>query len=535
MLRGKKETVIEITIAAFLILLALSLRIASLDYIDADDNYEELSYKNLHQNGTSCYKYSMITTKLSLLLVQNLSFKMPVLRIPAILYSIVTIILIYLMIRKVNRVPALISIFLFAVSPWSIVLSRVTRDYAFDCMVASVVLFSIILVITRKPNKDIKAYVSDILIYFSIIILIYSLTVFNHRIQTKIVIVFPVVAILFSLFHIFKKTILNQKVFYSFIFIGSIVFISLFIVSHYSRFMSGILFNKIFFDMFFSTTVESPWHWFHNLSIPGLTYFYFLLFLFPLLYVFRHKKILIGYFLFLYLSFFFALCLFIFKFESHVNYIPTRYVYFLFPVYISLYSFSYYYVVDALSRQKIIKIGVSLIVLIIFLKFLNFGALVYAVYPKKAFIDQKKGTIFIDNIGVGRFDMDEVVEHLKNNLYWSQDQIYVFGTRYAEFLLLLDYEMDNKRCLQIKSDLFYDVGVNMYVESEYWNQHELKHAIKLHKEGYYVTQDKYIKDPSESLYLKLPEKDFLLYGSNFKFIKTINNYKIYSWKLLDNK
>ena len=534
MFRGKKYAPAEFAVFALLILLSLFLRIASLDYIDADDNYEEAAYKNLYQNGTSCYKYSLITTKITLFLIEQLGFSMPVLRLPSILYSMLTVIFIYILVRRFGRIPALISILLFAISPWSIALSRVTRDYAFDCMMTAIILYLLIAIMNRKENKRTQDYIFDLFAYTSIIIIVYLLTILNGRAQTKIVILFPMVAIAMAVYELSRQNIKNKKLLIflwsSLVVIGGI----LIYFSEHRNFASGFTFHEIFFHMFFTPTVKSPWQWFHNVKLPGFAILYFLLFLFPLYIGLKKEKKYTENYIFLYLSFFFVLGLFIFKFQSHIHYYPTRYVYFLFPIYIIFYSLTTYYLITFFTKKKVPRIIITVVVAAVFLKLLNINNLVYAVHPRKAYLEKGVNTIFVDNLGVGRFRLEEVITFLKNDLSWNKNQIYVFGSRYAEFLLLMDYKMDSQRCLKIRPGLFYDVGENMYVEADYWGQHELEYAIKKHKEGYFVTSDIYLTDTENGDNYVLPDKDFTIYGETLKYINKIDNYRFYFWNKEEN-
>jgi hypothetical protein len=160
---------------------------------------------------------------------------------------------------------------------------------------------------------------------------------------------------------------------------------------------------------------------------------------------------------------------------------------------------------------------------------MNIKALSYAVYPKNAFKEENIGTLKIDNLGIGRFDLNDVVKYLKEEIGWSNNKVFVFGGRYGEFILLLDYKMDKNRCLKRDNGVFYDTGENLYVESSYFNYHELEEAVKKNGTGFFVTQDKFITDEPDRKILELTDNDFKVYGTSFKFQKEINGHKIYQW------
>jgi hypothetical protein len=127
--------------------------------------------------------------------------------------------------------------------------------------------------------------------------------------------------------------------------------------------------------------------------------------------------------------------------------------------------------------------------------------------------------------------MNSVVDYLKDVTHWSSDQVYVFGGRYSEFILLLNYEMDPNRYLKRKKfQNKYDVGKNMYVESAYFEYHELKDAINRDAGGYFISEDYYIFGPQKKEKIELEEKDFFYGKTKFTFLKKINNFHIYCWQ-----
>jgi len=170
--------------------------------------------------------------------------------------------------------------------------------------------------------------------------------------------------------------------------------------------------------------------------------------------------------------------------------------------------------------------------------FFNLNSFYYAVYPEIAYENNNISTLNVDNIGIGRFQMNDVCNFLKKELGWNSEKPYVFGGRYGEFILLLDYKMDTDRCLlrELRRRIHkYDVGKNMYVESSYFGYHELEYAINKHSAGHFVTGASSITDPEDNELIKLQDDNFSLYDSKFIFIKNINGYKIYSWESINNK
>ncbi len=511
-----------------LIILFLGVRLYSLDYIDGSDNYNDVAVKALYENGHSFYKYSIISTQLMLLSVKIFGFNFGALKLPFILYSLITIIFIYFIAKFINKKVALLSMLLFAVSPWSIILSKVTRDYSFDCMAGVIILYFSIYLYQKAKEGEIKKNIYCLTGLFILTISVYILNSFNGRIQTLIVIIFPFVTGIFILYGFLKNclkrnskslTFLKKTYFLTILVAGAI---SIYFIKYFP-FVRGYSFDKFYFDVFFNPLIESPWQWFHNNLISTLLIFS--LFLIPLLFNFLKdkKNNIINIF---YSSFFFGLCLYLVKYQSHIDYNPTRYIYFLFPIYCIILAMSLIYV---FQHYKKIKVQKLFSILIIILLFLNLTSFYYALNPIKAYEKEDISNLQIDNIGTGRFNMYGVVDFIKNDLEWDSETPWIFGGKYPEFIFLLDYPIDDKRFLLRENGVRYDVGRNMFVESSYFNIHELVKATEISMEGYFVTKHYCISDESLKCTHQLKLEDFYLYGKKFEFIKEINDFKIYLW------
>jgi hypothetical protein len=513
-----------------IIIIFIFLRIYSLDYIDSSDNYNDIAIKALYQNDNSCYDYSSISTKLMLLSVGVFGFNAMALKLPFIFYSLITIIFIYFIARFLNKPTALLSAFLFAISPWSIILSKVTRDYSFDCMLGSIVLFMSLWIYTKFKEKiSLKNKIYNIINLLLVIIFVYLLSLFNRRPHSLIVLIFPTILGVFMVYNFLKDyfkikfgSIRRLRIFYfsiiSLFFIGGTYFINRW------PFTKGYSFNIFYFDVFFNPLIASPWHWFHNNLLTSI--FIVFLFLVPALFIFnsqRNKSITSA----LYSIFLFGLFIYLFKYSSHLDYTPTRYIYFLFPVFVIIFSLSIFYIINYYKHLNILNLFVSIIIL--FLLLFNFTSFYYSIDPIKAYDSEKISNLKVDNLGTGRFEMKGVVDFIKKDLGWNSNDFYVFGGRYGEFILLLDYEIDDSRCLKSSNVVDdYDVGKNMFVESSFFNYHELENAL-LNEEGYFITEDNIITNSNGEIMLEIKNNDFLFYGKKFIFIKEINNFKIFKW------
>jgi hypothetical protein len=521
-----KLTEKEITLCVGLIFFGVLLRVASLDYLDASDNYNDVAYKNLYENGFSYYKYSNISTFLSMALVKTFGFSTAILKIPSIIYSALTMIGIYVGGRILNRATAVIALVLFAVSPWSIILSRVTRGYQFDCMIAALVLPFVLLSVQKTDTEALRWSALKLLV---ISVSIAVLATLNHRHQTLIVLLYTAAGcVSIACYWVADR---RPKIVYILLLcaISVPIVVLLFYLFDYTNFQKGFVFNRYYADLFFKAYIKSPWQWFHGNDIKFGTKLLGIFFLLPaaaMMGPFRSRRRELT---LLYLIFFGSVSFYCFKFVSHLHYQPSRYIYFLFPVYVTVFAASFYSLWTFLNPWRKFRV-IALICIVLF--FFNVRALAYAVHPRLGYRIEGITTLPIDNIGIGRFDLDEVVEFLRNELGWMPSETYVFGGRYCEYILLLDYPMDPDRYLlrTLSGDRYpYDVGKNMYVESTYFGYHGLELATSQHGAGYLVTQDEYIEDNEANRIQDLGSKKFDLYGKHFLFIKEIHGTRIYRW------
>jgi hypothetical protein len=212
------------------------------------------------------------------------------------------------------------------------------------------------------------------------------------------------------------------------------------------------------------------------------------------------------------------------KYESHVNYTPVRYTYFLFVPYVIIMSNA------ILNLRKVFKSNYrKLIVIILLITMINPITFIYSINPVLAYEYEGISNVQADNIGIGRFKMLEVVNYLRTDLNINNDSIAVFDGRYGEFILYLNRPMDGKRSLLRDNGIYYDIAEDTYVQSSYFGWHELKKAVNNNSYGIYVTAEKSISDEYKVIETHLQDSDFYLYETSFHFVKNINGYRIYTW------
>jgi hypothetical protein len=497
------------------------------DFINASDNYNVLGIKNMYENGFSFYKYSPITDIFMIQIVKMFGFSLFTIKIPFITYSFITLVFIYLIGRFLSKNLALTSSFLYVISPWAIIQSRITRDYSFDLMIGAIVIFLCFILYEKiEKEKSTQNYFQYIILFSLIpasIILLYE---FNRQ-QTLTVGIYALLSSIFIIGSILrKKTFIKDQLHH--IYWISTSFILLIALYLLERFPFKFGFNSpdfIFFNVFFNPLIESPWQWFHDINLNPL----FLSVIFLLGIVLFEKNILNKKFtLILFSSFIFALLLYTLKYESHLNYIPVRYIYFLFAPYVIILANA---ILNIFKPFKTKFEKLTIIILLIVM--INPIALIYSISPPLAYEEDEISNVQIDNVGIGRFKMLEVVSYLENELNVDDNTIVVFDGRYGEFILYLNRSMDMKKGLISSKGHEYDVSKNTYVQSNYFGYYELNEAITDNSKGIYISTEKVVFNEHEEVVTKLYNDDLYLYNTPLKFNTYINGYKIYSWNVND--
>ena len=340
--------------------------------------------------------------------VQLFGFNLWSIKIPFILYSFVTGIFIFLIAQLISKKLALMSSFLYIISPWAIIQSNITRDYSFDLMIASIIIYTLFILYRKYVGMNIVSNKAWGLISFIGIILFWiGLYIFNRQ-QIVTTGTYIGMIFVFFIYDIVRKKLFNPlfKYIYWVVIILFLIIIGYFI-NIYPFIMGFREANYAFFDIFFSSLVKSPWQWFHNIKIESILVLSVFIFGFVSFVKNNNSQKLL---LILGMSFFYALFVYTVKYQTHVEYIPVRYVYFLFIPYVIILSNG------ILNLIQIFKKYEKIIIIIILLSFVNYTELIYAVSPKIAYEKEKISNLLIDNIGIGRFNILDVIQYIKNEL-----------------------------------------------------------------------------------------------------------------------
>jgi Dolichyl-phosphate-mannose-protein mannosyltransferase len=138
--------------------LALLLRIPNINMwsLVGVDEYSHLNAaKWIVENSSLAVEYErslwLVTLPISLGF-KFLGVKIWVARLTGVLFNVISIIPLYLIARKINREVAILSVLLFATSPWVIVFSRIVREYAYYPFYYYLIIYWMILFLEKIPD-----------------------------------------------------------------------------------------------------------------------------------------------------------------------------------------------------------------------------------------------------------------------------------------------------------------------------------------------------------------------------------------------
>ena len=507
---------------AAIVILFFVLRIYDTSFVNGSDNYNVLGIKNLYENGATFYTYAPITDFLMLASVRLFSFNLFSIKIPFILYSFVTLIYLGLLTKQIDRTLSILSIFLYTISPWAIIQSHITRNYSFDLMVSTIAVYYIFLIYKRlqlaEHRKKLVFYAG---LFLLIPISIYLLARYNFKtiIQVEI---FALSAMLVYGKHLLKRfpeqRFLNR---YYYLLILPVLIFGFYLV-YQSDFKVGFHSPDFsFLHMFFNPQALSPWHWYHGLNVsPVLIGGLFILG------IFVHKGQIAERDLLriLFISFTIGILLYSFKFVSHLNYLPTRYLYIFFLPFVVLLSNGILNIVRVFPKFQ------QVLLIVFFLMGVNITSVIYAVKPVLAYEREGIANPQIDNIGVGRFEMLKLADYMKDTLKISDETNLVLCGRYEEIILYTNRKMDAKRKLVNPANKrTYNISVNTFVESRFFSYFELEKAIS-RKSGYYITNEPMAYLPGIRKEIVIENMDFTVNGTTLKYIGNINGFRIFFWE-----
>lgn len=290
-------------------------------------------------------------------------------RIPWIIFSTLTIIPLYFLTKKINKPVAIITIILWATSPWAIWVAKSIREYAFYPFF---ILIFVLLCIKFFENIF-KGTINKTTIFsgwFVLSFLYYALKV-DTLSTLKISLLIFLAILWFFIIQNYKKMftfiskIKSNKIIIS-IFYIFLLWLFWYIIYYalWSSHVNFVLdFNKWYFNVFLDWTIWRPMHWWNWLE--WYKYISYFLIFWAVLYSIYYKK---HYLLLILMIFVILVFFYTFLFD---RYYRPRYIFYVLPFFTILVStwiyWFYSFVKHAIFKGWLYKKGISIAIISIFI------------------------------------------------------------------------------------------------------------------------------------------------------------------------
>jgi hypothetical protein len=199
--------------------LALLLRLPNLGTLfpAVDEYYHLIAARQIVEGASLASVYQrglwLVTLPVSLAL-RAFGYQLWAARVVGVLFNVFAIVPLYLLTRKINRSIAVLSIALFATSPWIVTFARIAREYAFYPFYFYWIAFGMVCLIGWIPQgsvlpRDWKAVFTPKLVLVAVVLLIPPLfALYGDRLSTfrTILLAYPV----FMLFVLSRFDVKNR-------------------------------------------------------------------------------------------------------------------------------------------------------------------------------------------------------------------------------------------------------------------------------------------------------------------------------------
>ena len=266
---------------------------------------------------------------------------------------------------------------------------------------------------------------------------------------------------------------------------------------------------------FFSSAEESPWQWFYGYHIPMMPLVLLCIFPFLTFPVFRTTKKTLWIFVFCIL---FRTTSVFSQVWKPFNYSPTRYVYYLFPIFCLLFGTSLWILSKFFESNTNGKRNF----------FFFFSVFFIQQHYDMPFFQHKHmknriKKLMIDNIGIGRYEVEAVAEFIKKiswtpkfHLSWMENIMNIF---YCSNILLIRIESSKDQ-----KDGHTTLEKSFYRSFFFWISPTQKQLLQ--KEfGYFITGEHCLTRNGFSCWYSFEDRNFFYKGRELRFLQ---KYKWYS-------
>lgn len=379
----KKEKNLYIVALFSIIILAFLLRIWNLTILDPYiDEYNTISesIRILNENAGGYQRALIVSYIVSffLRLGDPTSFEgyLYWARLPGVIFGTLTIIPLYLLVKKINKPIGLISGFLWAISPWAIGVSKTVREYAYYPLIVLFTAYIFLHLIDCITNYTKEKLLKIILITSYIAFFcFYSIKIDYDSTLRVGILVLIAIAIYKIFWYLAQKGVFSAKnktvLILSGIFLVAISIPTLLYLAENTWYISRDFFET---DQrwlrFFSQIDRSPMHWWYSNPIVLLPYLFLLL---GAIYSLIKKNT----YYFLYLTIFIILMIFyIYLFDRYVR---PRYIFYVLPFFTILVATSIYslFVIRDFFKNNKAKILYTITIILFLTSVFNYQNTLY--------------------------------------------------------------------------------------------------------------------------------------------------------------
>jgi len=490
-----------------IVVLGFVLRIWNLNYLQGADNFNLLSAKALYQTGNFVYTRNLQITYPLAFLFKHFGATWAVARIPFVIIGTFSIFLIYFLGRFINKKIGLITSFLLAISPVAIEKSSFIREYAENFLwglILAIILIYIFIKYKDKPKKFFLIYTS-IFIFSSGLLYWYGTFVNNGTLNAVLLMLgfLTVPLFLFVIKHNFKRLLFPAMI------LTTAIFLAFFFFVHRLSeiFVQNNVWNMYWFRMFFDPMVQFPMQWFSFSAIGML--FLVGLFLLPLMMWWKKRDILII------MNFVFwgIVILFMIKYYGVWGYYWSRYLYHLYPFYITIFATGLFYFIKSVKKSfnKFI-----LVFIIIFL-------LIMVIIPQNTMHGARHDLSRYDSQGDDRQPTAagnrnffyNIFALIEKNGFSNKEAIIIEEEN--QFFLSWYFDYPITRNYTTNRGATYEVGDRVYIIYPEYGLNELDQALRDNNKGYLVG-------------INYPEQDFKYANKIFKYLGKSERYKVFLWE-----
>jgi len=265
---SKRLDVRERVVIAGAILLALLLRIPNLENLfpGVDEYYQLIAARQITQGIPMGDVYSRslwVVTLPASLMFRVFGYELWAARLPGAIMNALAILPLYLITRKINRPVAILSILLYATSPWIITFARIIREYAFYPFVYYWVIYGMIIFLERFPDRfridrDWKSLFKPPLFLLGLSFVLPPVYALFVDLSSTLKL-FLVAYLVFGVFVFLKMDLKDRKNLFVILILASTILVGAFLwLSNYSV---GLGFNFAPFSYFF---INPPQQWYFN-------------------------------------------------------------------------------------------------------------------------------------------------------------------------------------------------------------------------------------------------------------------------------